>query len=237
MRPHNLSIFASICFVLTLNSQLITAQKPKAPPGGRLAIVVDERLSALRAVPNLRGSLIRRLGRGRPLAVKAIRTSSDGLVFFLVNASRRSHGWIQREAVVMPSRRGDDERLLTLIKVSTDFDRIVRARIFLDYFALSSLRPEVLLILADAADQSSSKLSREAGRRIHENELAPEFSYFLNSPVLDRYNRQSVRFLFDEKTRLLHYDGSAWREIVRRYPRSRQAQVARTRLTQLLGTQ
>src|SRR5262245_20142841 len=106
MRPHNLSIFASICFVLTLNSQLITAQKPKAPPGGKLAIVVDDRLSALRSAPNLHANLIHRLRQGRPLAVKAIKTS-DGLVFFLVNASRRTHGWIQREAVVIPSRRGD----------------------------------------------------------------------------------------------------------------------------------
>ena len=233
MHPHKFKFLASIYLLLTIAAQ-IEAQKQKAPPGGTLAIVVDERLSALRTMPHLHASLIRRMGRGRLLAVKAVRTSQDG-TFFLVNASRRTHGWIQREAIVIPSRSGSDISLLSLIKLSSGFDRIVLARIFLDYFAHSPLRAEVFLILGDAAERLSEKLSQDAQRRIGDKSSAPESSFFLNYSGLDRYNRQGVRFVFDEKTRRLHYDGSAWREIVRRYPRSRQAEEARIRLGHASG--
>jgi uncharacterized protein (DUF924 family) len=130
----------------------------------------------------------------------------------------------------MPSRRGEDARLSLLIKSSVDFDRIVRARILLDYFPKSLFRPEVLLMLGDAAEQLSAKLSQEAERRTRDRSSAPESSFFLNYAGLDRYNRQNVGFIFDERTRRLHYDGSAWRELIGRYPRSPQAQEARNRL-------
>ena len=233
MNPHRITCLASILIVLTFSTQSGANTKQKVPPGGQLAIVVDERLSALRAKPDLTARLIRRLGRGHLLAVKGIKTSPAGILFLLVNASRRTQGWIQREAVVVPSRRGEDTRLLLLIKVSADFDRIVRARILLDYFPKSSLRPEVLLILGDTAEQLSTKLSQEAERRTRDRSSAPESSFFLNYAALDRYNRQDIGFIFDERSRRLHYDGAAWREIVRRYPRSSQAQLARTRLAQL----
>ena len=121
---------------LFISSQAF-AQKQKAPAGGRLAVVVDERLAALRATPQLTGKLVRRLSRGRMVAVRLTKTSPDGITFFLVNVTRRTHGWIQREAVVSPSRRGDDRRLLDLNQHSQGFDRISRARIFLDHFPRS----------------------------------------------------------------------------------------------------
>ncbi|HEY6248130.1 MAG TPA: hypothetical protein VIX17_29620 [Pyrinomonadaceae bacterium] len=234
MSPHRLIFLAPILSVLLFSIQLEAKPKQKAPPGGRLAIVVDERLSALRSRPDLRATLIRRLGRGRPLAIKRVRSSPDGIVFLLVNASRRTQGWIQSEAVVVPSHKGDDARLLLLIKASTDFDRIVRARILLDYFPRSSLRSEVLLILGDTAEKLSNKLSEEAERRTTNHSSAPSFSFFLNYSGLDRYNRQGVGFVFDERTRRLHYDGAAWREIIRRYPRSFEAQEALRRLAHSL---
>ena len=230
MNPHRITRLVSILIVLTFSTQLLAKPKQKVPAGGKLAIVVDERLSALRSKPDLRAALIRRLGRGRLLAVKGVKRNHDGTVFFLVIASRRTQGWIQREAVVMPSRRGEDARLSLLIKSSVDFDRIVRARILLDYFPKSLFRPEVLLMLGDAAEQLSAKLSHEAERRTRDRSSAPESSFFLNYAGLDRYNRQNVGFIFDERTRRLHYDGSAWRELIGRYPRSPQAQEARKRL-------
>ncbi len=196
-------------------------------------MIVDERLSALRTTPDLTGKLVRRLGRGRLVAIRTVKTSRVGVVFYQVNVTSRTRGWIQREAMVSASRAGDDERLLSLIKSSSDFDRIVRARIFLDHFQRSPLRPEVLLLLGDAAEQASTKLSRDAARRVSENTTAPEFSYFLNYTGLDRYNRQGVVFIFDPKTKRLHYDGSAWREIIRRYPRSSPAVEAQKRLAEL----
>ena len=163
MIPHKLTL----CLLLIIFPQIIVlAQKRKPPSGGRLAIVVDERLAALRATPELNGRLVRRLGRGRLVAVRSMKTSSDGIVFFLVNVTSRTHGWIQREAVASTSRAGDDQRLLRLLKASSGFDRIARARIFLDHFPRSPLRPEVLLLLGDTAEEVATKLSTDAARRI-----------------------------------------------------------------------
>jgi len=233
MIPHKLTL----CLLLIVFPQIIVvAQKRKTPTGGRLAVIVDERLAALRAAPQLNGRLVRRLGRGRLVAVRSMKTSSDGIVFFLVNVTTRTHGWIQREAVASPSRAGDDQRLLRLIKASSGFDRIVRARIFLDHFPRSPLRPDVLLLLGDTAEAVAVKLSSDAARRLKEGlGDAPEFSYYLNHPGLDRYNRQRVGFVFDKSTKRFHYDGAAWRELIRRYPNTPQTTEARKRLNKSIS--
>jgi hypothetical protein len=185
-------------------------------------------------MPQLNSQLVRRLSRGRLVAIRSSKTSADGITFVLVNVSRRTHGWIQREAVVSSSRAGDDRKLLTLIQRSDGFDRIVRARIFLDHFPRSPLRPEVLLFLGDTAEDLAAKLSVDAARRLKDGlGDAPEFSYYLNYTGLDRYNRQRVGFFFDKATKRFHYDGAAWRELIRRYPRSREASTARERLNLL----
>jgi hypothetical protein len=226
MIPHKLTL----CLLLLLVPFTIYAQS-RPPTGGRLAVVVDERLAALRATPQLNGKLVRRLSRGRLVAIRSSKTTTDGIVFFFVNVTSRTQGWIQREAVVSPSRAGDDRRLFRLIERSEGFDRVSRARIFLDNFPRSALRPEVLLLLGDAAEEAAAKLSKDAARRIGENASeAPEFSYYLNHSGLDRYNRLRIGFVFDKLTRRLHYDGAAWRELIRRYPKSSQAAEARKNL-------
>jgi hypothetical protein len=208
--------------------------KRRPPSGGRLAVVADERLSALRASPELSGKLIRRLGRGSLVAIRGDRRSRDGVVFYRVNVTLRTGGWIQRDAVFAPSRGGEDARLLRLIKASESFDRVVRAKIFLDNFTGSELRPEVLLIYALAAEDAATHLSRDAARRLDEKELhaggAPMFSYFLNFNELDRYNRQGITFIFNQSAKQFRYDGEGWQELVHRYPRSPQAVEARKRL-------
>jgi hypothetical protein len=235
MLPHKLTL--CLCLIL-LNSSSTLAQQRKPPAGGRLAIVVDERLAALRATPQLNGRLVRRLSRGRLLAVRSIKTSADGISFFLVNVSSRTHGWIQREALVSPSRTGDDQMLLTLIERSQGFDRITRARIFLDHFPRSRLRPAVLLLLGDTAEELAAKLSNDAARRLKEDGGdAPEFSYFLNYSGLDRYNRQGITFVFNQSTKRFHYDGSTWRELIRRYPHSPAASEAKIKLDSLYSQQ
>jgi hypothetical protein len=62
---------------------------------------------------------------------------------------------------------------------------------------------------------------------------APVHSYFLNYNGIDRYRRQGVVFTFDSAAKQFHYDGAAWREIVRRYPQSPEAEQARARLNGL----
>ena len=217
-------------FLLPANS--FARRRP--PAGGRVAIIVDERLSALRATPELSGVLMRRMGRGAFVAVKGEKRGKDGVVFCRVIVTSRTSGWVQREALVSPARSGDDVRLLRLVKGSDDFDRIARARIFLDNFTGSALRPQVLLIYSQAAEDIAGRLSREAGRRLNEKEMdaggAPLHSYFLNYSGLDRYNRQGITFIFDAREKRLRYDGEGWQELVHRYPRSPEAAEARKRL-------
>jgi hypothetical protein len=151
-----------------------------------------------------------------------------------VAVTRRTRGWIQHEALISPYRKGDDARLLALINASHDFDRIARARIFLDAFPHSGLRPQVLLLFGNEAEKTAEKISREAGRRLDAAEMAatgaPLASYFLNYSGLDRYRRQGIVFTFDEASRQFHYEGAAWKEILRRYPTTREAITARERL-------
>jgi hypothetical protein len=226
----------TLLFVTTLIGSLdMTALgKRRPPPGGRVAIVIDERLSALRTTPEFSGHLLRRIGRGGLVAIRGEKRNRDGVVFYRVNVTSRTSGWLQREAVVSPWRSGDDARLLRLIKGSQDFDRIVRARIFLDNFKVSEFRPEVLMIFAEAGEDAANHLSRDASRRLDQLEMklggAPVFSYFLNFNGLDRYNRQGITFMFDFSEKRFRYDGESWQELVHRYPRSPEAVEARSRL-------
>lgn len=225
-------IMLVVCIFASGTSQAF-AQKRRAP-GGRLAVVVDERLAALRDAPDLGAPVVRRLGRGRVVTINQVKRLSDGIMFYRVAVTRRTRGWLPAESVVQATRAGDDERLLRLIRAAEDFDRLARSRIFLDTFPASALRPTVLQLYAEAAEASAEKLSREAARRFDNPAMpaggAPVKIYYLNYNGLDRFTRQGVRFVFDETTRQLHYDGQAWREIVRRYPHSAEAVEARRRL-------
>ena len=224
-----------ICF-LSSNASL-AAQPRRAPEGGQRAVVVDERLAVLRDAPEFSANLLQRMSRGRAVAIRGVKRAPEGVIFYRVAVTRRTVGWIQSEAVVSTIRRGDDERLLRLIQNSEDFDRIVRARIFLDLFQRSPLRPRVLMLYGEAAEKAAGRLSRDAVRRLDEKEMAaggaPVFSYFLNYNGLDRYRRQGITFVFDRAARQFHYDGASWREILRRYPRSPEAAEAGKRLEAL----
>ena len=224
-----LSIIVAFCFALPAN-----AQKRRIPTGGRVAVVVDERLSALRAAPNLSARLVERMSRGRFVAIVGTTRDREGVTFYRVKATRRRHGWIQSDAVISSSQPGDDQRLMRLIRESKEFELVARARIFLDAFPLSPMRPAVLLLYGDAAEEVAEKLSNEAARRLDEEKIAangaPQFTYFMNYNGLDRYNRQGVKFVFDRSAKRFHYDGAAWRELVQRYPQSPEASEARHRL-------
>ena len=221
-----------ICFLFS--TATIAQQQRRVPEGGQRAIVVDERLAVLRDAPDLSATLLQRMSRGRAVAIRGAKRSPDGVTFYRVAVTKRTGGWIQSEAVVSLTRKNDDERLLRLIQNSDDFDRVIRARIFLDLFQRSPLRPTVLMLYGEAAEKAAARLSRDAVRRLDEKEMAaggaPIFSYFLNYNGLDRYRRQGMTFVFDRTTRTFHYDGASWREILRRYPRSPEAEEARKRL-------
>jgi hypothetical protein len=232
---HTLAVAALMLFAAIAIP--VFAQKKRVPPGGNIAVVADERLAALRVAPNLNARLIRRLSRGRFVSVRNTKRNFEGVSFSHVVVTRRTSGWIQSEALVISARKGDDQRLAHLIGGPDEFERIARARIFLDTFPRSPLRPKVLLALGDAAAEAAQQLTREATRRFERREIpadgAPEFSYYLNYNGLDRYNRQGVTFIFDRATRQFHYDGAAWRDILRRYPNRPEATEAAKRLENL----
>ena len=226
-----------LVFLTTICSNASGQQNRPADRAGARAIVVDERLAVLRDAPNFSARLLRRLGRGRNVTILGTKRTVEGLVFHRVAVTKRTRGWLQSEAVIAPARPGDDMRLLRLIAASADFERIARARIFLDAFPQSRLRPRTLLLYGDAAEEAAARVSREAMRRLDEREMAasgaPIFSYFLNYSGLDRYRRENLNFTFDLSTRQIHYDGASWRELVRRYPQSAEAVEARQRLASL----
>ena len=232
---HILAVAALLLFSAIVSPAL--AQKKRVPPGGNIAVIADERLAALRAAPTLTAHLIRRLSRGRLVSVRTTKRNHEGIYFSQVIVTRRTSGWIQREALVMSGRDGDDTRLAHLIGGTDEFERVARARIFLDTFFRSPLRPRVLLALGDAAEEAAEQLTREVTRRFERREIptdgAPEFSYYLNYNGLDRYNRQGVTFTFDREKKQFHYDGTAWRETVRKYPASSEALEAKKRLAKL----
>jgi hypothetical protein len=198
---------------------------------------VDERLSALRDAPSVSANLLQRLGRGRYVSVAGERRTREGLTFLRVAVTSRTSGWVQAEALARPTRAGEDARLLRLIKGSEEFDRLARARIFLEAFPRSALRPSVLLLFGDAAESAAARLTREAARRLDAREMeaggAPFASYFLNFNGLDRWRRQGVVFDFDADAKQFHYDGAAFREILRGHPHTHEADEARSRLKTL----
>jgi hypothetical protein len=222
------------CALLLPPNALLAQKKRQPPPMGRVAVIIDERLAVLRDAPGFGARLVRRLGRGTLFALAGARAAKDGAIFYRAVVTRRTAGWLQAEAFVSTGRAGDDERLLRLARGSEGFDRLARARIFLDAFPRSPLRPAALLLFGDAAEGAAARLSREAQRRLNQTEMeaggAPLASYYLSYNGLDRYRRQGVVYTFDSANRQFRYEGAAWREILRRYPRSPEAAEVRRRL-------
>jgi len=223
----------AVC-LLTLPAPARAQGKRRPPGGGRVAVVADERLAALRVAPGFGAALVRRLGRGSLVSLSGGRAERDGVTFRRVAVTRRTSGWLQEDALVSPARPGDDERLLRLARGSEGFDRLARARLLLELFPRSPLRPAALLLLGDAAEGAAERLTREAARRLRpadaEAGAAPLASYYLNYNGLDRYRRQGVVYRFEAPAGRFRYDGAAWRELLRRHPRSPEAAEALRRL-------
>lgn len=243
LAPASLAVFASILVSAFLLAAPAMAQKKRRAASGagpRFAVVVDERLSALRDAPGFAGVPAQRLGRGRAVQLTGARREADGATFVQVAVTRRTRGWVQSESLASPARAGDDGRLLRLVRGSAGFDRVERAGIFLEAFARSPLRPAALALLAESAEEAAERLSRDAPRRLDAREVeaggAPAHTYFLNFNGLDRYRRQGVNFTFDRATKRYSYDGAAWREIAARHPRSPEAEEARRRLSRPSAT-
>ncbi len=210
--------------------------KPAVKSKSDTAIVVDERLAVLRPQPSLFAEPIQRMRRGREVIVQSEKTA-DGVTFYRIIAPPNNFGWVQADAVIRKSKKGDDERLARLIQGSEDFDKIERAALFAEIFPDSPLRPPILLLLGDLSEETALKLSKDANRALNTREMAasgaPLHSFFLNYSSLDRYKKLGINFLFNVETKSFHYDGDAWREIVKKFPNSDEADEAGKRLDSL----
>ena len=235
----------SLVFLVLLVSAFdATAQKRRISPKVRtsapvknsnVAVIVNERLSVLRSEPSFDGRVVQRMQHGRTVMISGSR-EADGVTFYRVNAAP-NYGWLQAEAVAGTFRRGDDARLAKLVQSSEGFEQLERAKIFLDIFSDSALRPAILLLMGDLMEETALKLSTEATRRLDRREMAasaaPLHSFYLNYVALDRYRRLGVNFNFNSNTKLFHYDGANWREILKKLPKSDEAVEAQKRLDAL----
>ena len=200
------------------------------------AVVVDERLAVLRLEPSLYAKPIQRMRRGRILAISGTK-EADGVTFYRVSLPPNNFGWVQSEAVTGKFRRGDDERLAKLVQASEGFDQLERAMLFLETFPSSPLRPAILLLLGDLAEENAAKLSQDAARKLNKREMAasgaPIHSFYLNYTSLDRYRKLGIDFLFNANTKLFHYNGAAWKEITAKFPNASETAEAQKRLDSL----
>jgi hypothetical protein len=179
--------------------------------------------------------------RGRRIGILGAATAGDGSKFFRVAVSRNTRGWVLADAVIRPGAAADAQRLMRLIEETSDeFTKTRLARLCADVFRSTRFAPKALIILGEAAEDAAERLSRDAKRRVGEGDSDAEPNaglarrdFMLNFPGLDRYNRIGVTFDYDAASDRIVYDCGAYRELLRRYPRSAEAQAARERLEAL----
>ena len=205
---------------------------------GQPAIVFDDRLSALRAEPDVKARLQQRLSRGRAVGVLAAAKAKSGSSFLRVAVSRNVRGWVLAAAIARLGNAADGEKLLAAIaEAKDDIAKARIARLCADSMrSAPTIAPRALLALGQAAEHAAEKLSRDAQRRLGND--APEANvskrdFILSFEDLDRFNRAGVTFDYDEAQDRIVYDGGAYRELLRRYPRSAEAAKARERLVAL----
>lgn len=199
------------------------------------AIVVDERLAVLREQPSLFAQPVQRMRMGKVLQILGTK-EADGVTFYRVNTTPNS-GWVQSDAIISKTKRGDDERMAKLVQSFDGFEQIECGMLFLETFQTSPLRPPILLLVGDLVEEVAIKLSNDATRRLDKRAMsasgAPLHSFYLNFVSLDRYRKLGIGFYFNSNTKLFHYNGASWREIVAKHPKSNEAKEAQKRLDSL----
>src|ERR1700754_3537411 len=78
------------------------------------AVVIDERLSALRQEADLHSPVLKRLRIGRTVYITASKGAQSA--FYRVPVTRRTRGWIHQGAIALPGRAGEDNRVLKIIE-------------------------------------------------------------------------------------------------------------------------
>lgn len=227
------------CLILStpVIALLVTVSAVNAQPApkslvGQRAIVIDERLSALRERPEMSATLVQRLRRGRVVGILGTVRGRDGQRFLRVFVTRRTRGWILSEALARSGSDSDAQRLLRFIEIEKDgFVKVKLASLCVREFRHTKAAPAAYLTLGLTADRAALQLTSSARRRL-KLEGADVERLMLNDVGLDRYSRLGVRFRFVADGERLAYDGAAYRDLLRKYPRSPEAAVAREQLNQ-----
>ena len=231
MHCPRLSIATGIC-VAVLFAFAMPGLAQDKPAGAHFikAFVIDEKLSALRQEANVHAPVLKRLRIGR--AVYITSPASARSEYVRVAVTRRTRGWIHQSAIALPGRAGEDQRVMQVIEeIGDGLDRIALCQLFLERFSRSRLQPRALLLLGEEAGRAAAALTQHARRRLktldEQKSGATVEAYYLNDPGLDRYSRLRIAFRFDAAQTRYVYDGKAYRDIIRRYPQSAEAEIAR----------
>ena len=243
--PSSIFLLIAVVFAANASAQKRLATpttKPKTPAVkrsgeiGQTAVVVDETLSVLRKEPSLFSESVHRMQRGRKVQILGV-AEADGVKFYKVTAPPTNFGWVQSDAVFGKFRPADEERFARLVQASNGFDQIEIATQFFELYPDSKFRPSILLLFGDLLEEVSAKLTKDANSRLSRKEMAasaaPLHSYYLNFVSLDRYRKLGILFLFNSTAKQFHYDGSSWKEIVKKFPTSTEAAEAQKRLDSL----
>lgn len=207
------------------------------------AFVVDDRLSALRKAADLKAPVLRRLRPPRPVYLLESRGAQSGQPkFYRVAVTRRTRGWLHEAAIVVPGRAHEDARLMNLLEatrlekegIANFADRLVLGKLFIERFAYSKMMAKALLLFAEDGDRLASLLNRTAHQ--HLKDFAEETAHvrvrdlYLSDPGLDRFSKLGVQFDYSEKSGEYVYEGQAYRDLIRRFPKSPEAAIARRQL-------
>ena len=238
MRKHFLFHISSLAaqFLILLALVLLCDVAVQAQHSASRAFVIDDQLAVLRKEPDLQGQVVRRLRIGRPVQIVETRrptATQPGL--YRVAVTRRTRGWIHEAAIAVTGRAGEDKRVLDLLTAMDDsFDRLTLCHLFIEKFNNSPLLPQALLLFGEEMERVTQTLSRNASRRLKNlpDTVATNRrrDYYLSDSGLDRYSKLGARFTYAEKTGEYLYDGQAYRDLLKRFPRSQQAEAARRHL-------
>jgi hypothetical protein len=236
------AVFLCFTFILLCNFTIAQKNRPIAKQKqatktpqiiGSYGIVIDERLSVLRAEPSFFSREIQRMRIGRNILITGVK-QNEGITFYRVTALPNYYGWVQSDAIVSKSVSGDDERLAKIVQAIDGFDQIELASMFLDTFSKSNLRPAMLLLYGDLIEDQARKLSTDANKKLVRREMAatvaPLHSFYLNYVGLDRFRKLDITFLFNVETKQFHYNGKSWDEIIKKFPLSQEAIEAKNRI-------
>jgi hypothetical protein len=235
-------LFFCLTFAVLTNFALAQKSRPNSnvkivvktsTPIGSYGIVVDERLSVLRAEPSFFSDEVQRMRVGRRVLISAVK-QNEGVTFYKVRALPSYYGWVQADAIVSKTKVGDDERLAKIVQAIDGFDQIEMANVFLENFPKSNLNASILLLFGDLVEEQARKLSTDAGKRLVRREMAattaPLHSFYLNYVGLDRYRKLGIVFLVNVETKQFHYNGKSWEEIIKKFPNSQEALEAKKRI-------